>query len=165
VVSVENERINARVITASDAQDSIAQARDALGSVGYRGPVGAVETAPAIIDNPAVCAKSDLTLVNIHAFFDPHTKAEDAGKFVKSEVERVKKACPGKRVVVTESGWPHQGDNHDQAVASPSAQKAAIASIRASFTQDLFLFNAFDSEWKTDDASTFNSEKYWGVLS
>ncbi|KAF9731698.1 hypothetical protein PMIN06_010924 [Paraphaeosphaeria minitans] len=164
LVSVENERVNAKAMTASDAQSTIDQARTALRNAGFNGPVGAVETVPAVIDNPGVCSASDMVLVNVHAWFDPNTKAGDAGKFVKSEVARVKKACGNKRVVVTESGWPHQGDSHDQAVASPDAQKAAIASIRAEFSSDMFLFNAFDTLWKSDDASTFNAEKYWGIL-
>lgn len=83
---------------------------------------------------------------------------------MRSEVNRVKNACPGKRVIVTESGWPHQGTSHDKAVASKDAQAAAIASIKAEFNQDLFLFNAFDTDWKKDDASTFNAEKYWGMM-
>jgi exo-beta-1,3-glucanase (GH17 family) len=164
LVSVENERVNAHVMTASDAHESVTQARRALNSAGYFGPIGVVETAPAIIDNPSLCEKSDMALVNIHAFFDSHTKAEDAGDFVKSEVARVKKACPNKRVVVTESGWPSQGTSHDEAVVSKDAQRAAISSIRAVFDHDLFLFNAFDSPWKTDDDSTWNSERYWGIL-
>lgn len=164
LVSVENERVNAKAMTASDAQSTIDQARSALRSAGFNGPVGAVETVPAVIDNPGICTTSDMVLVNIHAFFDTNTKAADAGKLVQSEVARVKQACGNKRVVVTESGWPHQGDSHDRAVASPDAQKAALASIRAAFNSDLFLFNAFDSLWKSDDPSTFNAEKYWGVL-
>ena len=164
LVSVENERVNARAMTASDAQGTIEEARTAFRKAGYNGPVGAVETVPAVIDNPGICASSDLVMVNIHAWFDPNTEAKDAGKFVKSEVARVKAACGNKHVVVTESGWPHQGDSHDKAVASPDAQKAAIASIRAEFNSDLFLFHAFDTLWKTDDASTFNAEKYWGML-
>lgn len=164
LVSVENERVNAHVMTASDAQDSVTQARGALSSAGYSGPVGVVETAPAVIDNPSLCQKSDLTLVNIHAFFDSNTKAEDAGNFVKGQVARVQQACPDKRVVVTESGWPHQGTSHDQAVVSKDAQNAAINSIRAAFDHDLFLFNAYDSPWKTDDDSTWNAERYWGIM-
>lgn len=164
LVSVENERVNAKAMTASDAQSTIEQARSAFRQAGYNGPVGAVETVPAIVDNPGVCASSDLVMVNIHAWFDTNTKAEDAGNFVKGQVAQVQEACGNKQVVVTESGWPHQGDSHDLAVASPDAQKAAISSIRAAFSSDLFLFNAFDSLWKSDDASTFNAEKYWGIL-
>lgn len=164
LVSIENERVNAHVITASDAQDTISQARQALNGAGYFGPVGAVETVPAIVDNPSICTQSDWALVNIHAFFDPSTKAEDAGTFVRNQVAQVQQACPNKRVVVTESGWPHQGTSHDQAVVSLEAQAAAINSLRAAFTHDLFLFNAFDSPWKTDDATTWNAERYWGIL-
>ncbi|KAF2641634.1 glycoside hydrolase [Massarina eburnea CBS 473.64] len=164
LVSVENERVNAHVITVSSAVDTVTQARKALESVGYNGPIGPVETVPALVDNPSLCDQADMALVNIHAFFDPNTKAEDAGPFVKSEVERVKKACPNKRVIVTESGWPSQGSGHDKAVVSKDAQRAAIDSIKASFDHDLFLFNAFDSPWKSDDASTFNSERFWGIL-
>jgi exo-beta-1,3-glucanase (GH17 family) len=164
VVSVENEKVNSKQMTVSDVIDAIRNARDALRSAGYDGPVGAVETAPATIDNPSICAESDLAMVNIHAFFDTHTSAKDAGSFVQGQVDMVKKACPNKRVIITESGWPHQGDSHDNAVASPEAQKTAMDSIRAQFNGDVFLFNAFDSYWKTDDAYTHNAEKYWGIL-
>ncbi|CAI6338832.1 unnamed protein product [Periconia digitata] len=164
LVSVENERVNARVVTVAKVHDIFDQVRNALSKVGYYGPIGPVETVPAIVNSPDLCDKSDMTLVNIHAFFDPNTKAEDAGTFVKSEVQRVKNACPNKRVVVTESGWPSQGTSHDKAEVSKSAQAAAIKSIRASFDHDLFLFNAFDSTWKSDDDSTFNAERWWGIL-
>jgi len=163
-VSVENEKVNSKQMTVSDVIDAIQNARDALRSAGYNGPVGAVETAPATIDNPSICAESDLAMVNIHAFFDTHASAKDAGSFVQGQVDMVKKACPNKRVIITESGWPHQGDSHDNAVASPEAQKTAMDSIRAQFNGDVFLFNAFDSNWKTDDAYTHNAEKYWGIL-
>ncbi|PVI06974.1 glycoside hydrolase family 17 protein [Periconia macrospinosa] len=164
LVSVENERVNARVVTVAAVHDYTGEAREALSKVGYFGPLGPVETVPAVIDNPELCTNSDLTLVNVHAFFDPNTKAEDAGPFVKREVQRVQEACPNKRVVVTESGWPSQGTSHDKAEVSKSAQIAAINSLKASFDHDLFLFNAFDSPWKTDDQSTWNSERWWGIL-
>ncbi|KAF2794979.1 glycoside hydrolase family 17 protein [Melanomma pulvis-pyrius CBS 109.77] len=164
LVSVENEKVNSHEMTASDVVNTIQTARGALRNAGYNGPVGAVETVPATVDNPSVCTESDLALVNIHAFFDEHTQAADAGDFVKGQIELVKNACPNKRVIVTESGWPHQGDSHGNAVASPEAQKAAMDSIRSKFDHDVFLFNAYDSMWKTDDASTHNAEKFWGIL-
>ncbi|CAO2656061.1 Nn.00g048640.m01.CDS01 [Neocucurbitaria sp. VM-36] len=162
--SVENERVNDHDMTASDVVDAINRGRTQLRSLGYNGPVGAVETVPATIDNPAICQASDVVMVNCHAFFDTNTKAQDAGTFVKSEVERVKSACNGKRVVVTESGWPHQGDSNGEAVASPDNQRKALESINSNFNQDLFIHNAFDDMWKSDSASTFNAERFWGVI-
>lgn len=162
--SVENERVNDHDMTASEVVDAIRRGRDQLRGIGYNGPVGAVDTVPATIDNPSICQASDVVMVNCHAFFDPNTVAEDAGTFVKSQIERVKTACKTDRVVVTESGWPHQGDANGKAVPSPDNQAKALASIRSDFTSDVFIFNSFDSLWKSDSASTFNAERYWGVV-
>jgi exo-beta-1,3-glucanase (GH17 family) len=164
--SVENERVNEKDMTASDVIAAIQDARKQLRNLGYTGPVGAVETVPAMLDNPAICEASDAIMVNCHAFFDSNTVSSDAGTFVKSQVEMVKQTdrCKGKRVVVTESGWPHQGNTNGKAVASEEDQKAALASIRENFDHDMFLFNAFDSLWKSDTAQTFNAEPYWGIM-
>ncbi|OAL54864.1 glycoside hydrolase [Pyrenochaeta sp. DS3sAY3a] len=162
--SVENERVNDHDMTVSSVVDAINNARGQLRSLGYNGPVGAVETVPATIQNPALCEASDVVMVNCHAFFDTNTKAEDAGQFVKSEIERVKSACNSKRVVITESGWPHQGDANGQAVPSMENQRKALDSIRSNFDGDIFLHNSFDSTWKSDWASSFNAERFWGVI-
>ncbi|KAF1920497.1 glycoside hydrolase superfamily [Ampelomyces quisqualis] len=162
--SVANERVNEGDMTVSDVVDAIRDARGQLRNLGYNGPVGTVDTVPATIDNPSLCEESDVVMVNCHAFFDTNTAASDAGSFVKSQVERVKTACNNKRVVVTESGWPHQGNANGGAVPSPENQAAALKSIRENFNKDMFLFNAFDSNWKSDTASTFNAEQYWGIM-
>ncbi|OCK99510.1 glycoside hydrolase family 17 protein [Cenococcum geophilum 1.58] len=70
------------------------------------------------------------TLVNCHAFLDPNTAAADAGTFVKGRVANVQYACPNKKVIVTESGWPKQGNTDGKAVPSPANQKAALSSLR-----------------------------------
>ena len=162
--SVENERVNEKRMTAGQVVDAIGSARSQLRGLGYKGPVGAVETAPALIANPSICDAADIVTANIHAFFDRNTKAQDAGTFVRSQVQLIKNACNNKRVVVTESGWPHQGNANGAAVPSSQNQRAALASIRQNFSGDMFLFSAFDSAWKADTASTFNAERYWGII-
>ena len=162
--SVENERVNDHDMTASEVVDAIRRGRDQLRGVGYNGPVGAVETVPATLDNPSICQASDVVMVNCHPFFDQNTAAEDAGTFIKGQIERVKIACNTNRVVVTETGWPHQGDANGKAVPSPDNQAEALASIRSEFTSDVFIHNSFDSPWKSDWASSFNAERYWGVI-
>ncbi|EMD68503.1 hypothetical protein GGP41_003282 [Bipolaris sorokiniana] len=162
--TVENERVNEGRMTAAQVVDAIGRARTQLRQLGYNGPVGAVETAPATINNPSICEASDVVMVNIHAFFDKHTHAVDAGPFVKSQVELVQSACNNKRVVVTESGWPRQGSPNGEAIPSVENQRVALQSIRESFSGDMFLFSAFDSSWKVNTASTFNAERFWGVI-
>ena len=162
--SVENERVNDHDMTASEVVDAIRRARDQLRSVGYNGPVGAVDTVPATVDNPSICQASDVVMVNCHPFFDQNTAAEDAGTFVKGQIEKVKSACNTNRVVITETGWPHQGDANGKAVPSPDNQAKALASIRSEFSSDVFIHNSFDSLWKTDWAGSFDAERYWGVI-
>jgi exo-beta-1,3-glucanase (GH17 family) len=162
--SVENEQVNDKQMSVSDVVNYINQAREQLRSLGFNGPVGAVETVPATLDNPALCQAADVVMVNCHPFFDTNTAAKDAGSFVKTQIDRVKSACNNKRVVITETGWPHQGNANGKAVPSPDNQRTAIDSIRSIFSTDVFFHNAFDSNWKTDSASTFNAEQYWGIL-
>lgn len=162
--TVENERVNDHDMTVSDVVGAIHDARARLRGLGYNGPVGAVETVPATIDNPAICEASDVVMVNCHPFFDANTAAQNAGEFVKSQIDLVKSTCKANRVIVTESGWPHQGDANGAAVPSPENQRIALGSIRSHFEYDMFLHNAFDSTWKSDWASSFNAERWWGVI-
>ncbi|KAF2658127.1 glycoside hydrolase family 17 protein [Lophiostoma macrostomum CBS 122681] len=163
-VSVENERVNDKDETASAVVDAVNRARSGLRKSGFNGPVAAVETVPAILGNPAVCQASDVVMANIHPFFDTHANAESAGQFVKDQVSQIKNQCGGKRVIVTESGWPTAGDSHDNAVPSPANQKTAIDSLNAAFSGDLFFFNAFDDAWKSDFQGSYNAETHWGIL-
>ncbi|OCK84875.1 glycoside hydrolase family 17 protein [Lepidopterella palustris CBS 459.81] len=164
LITVGNEKVNDHTLTASAVVDAIGWARGNLTIAHYPGPVGTVDTAPATIGNPQLCEHSDYALVNIHAFFDPNTAAADAGTFVKGQVEQVQKACPNKKVIVTESGWPKRGDTNSRAVPSPANQKAALASLKSVFSDSLILFSAFDDGWKQDSAGTYHAEEYWGFL-
>lgn len=158
IISIGNERINEHQMTTSQAVDHVNNARGQFRSRGFNGPVGIVDTVPAVVDNPALCDQSDLVLVNIHAYWDANAKPEDAGSFVQGQVQKVKNACKGKRVIVTESGWP-RSDGKSGSKASADAQKAAVKSLRDKFSQDLFLFTAFDTLWRNEEY-----EKYWGIL-
>ncbi|PSN62800.1 glycoside hydrolase [Corynespora cassiicola Philippines] len=161
--AVENEKVTKHDLTVSDVVNAIHHARNQLRGYGYKGPVGAVEIVEVMVKNPQICEASDVAMVNAHSFFDDNCEARNSGKFVRDRVKEVEKACK-KRVIVGEAGWPHQGDNHGKAVANKDNQHAAIDSIRREFDHDLFLFNAFDSPWKTNWAASFNAEQYWGFL-
>lgn len=165
-VSIGNELVNSGAATPSQIQSYVAQGRSALSSAGYSGSVVSVDTFIAVINNPALCEYSDYMAVNAHAFFDGHIAAADAGAWVLQQIQRVWTACSGKKnVLITETGWPHQGDANGVAVPSKPNQQSAISSIKSSCGDSSIIFNAYDDLWKTDSASTFNAEKYWGILS
>ncbi|KAF2868879.1 glycoside hydrolase superfamily [Massariosphaeria phaeospora] len=164
LVSVENERVLEKTMAVSQAIDAVREARRQLRDAGYGGPVGAVEIPSVVVDNPALC-EPEVVMVNVHPFFNRDQTAQNAGRTVREQVNTVVKACPNKPIVVTESGWPHEGQTNGAAVPSVENQKAAMASIGREFDGNLFFHNAFDSGWKKDWEGSFGAERYWGVIS
>lgn len=163
-VSIGNELVNAGSATPAQIKEYIATGRSALKSKGYTGPVVSVDTFIAVINNPELCEYSDYAAVNAHAFFDGYVTADQAGKWVLLQIQRVYTACSGKKsVFITESGWPSKGDTNGVAVPSKENQKSAISSIKSSCGDSTILFTAFNDLWKADGA--FNAEKYWGIYS
>ncbi|QLQ77788.1 hypothetical protein HG537_0A00350 [Torulaspora globosa] len=163
-VSVGNELVNGGQATPSQVGQYISTAKSALTAAGYTGSVVSVDTFIAVINNPELCKYSDYMAVNAHAYFDKNTIASDAGTWLLQQIERVYTACGGeKTVVVTESGWPSQGQTYGLAVPSKENQKAAVESIIKSCGSDTYLFTAFNDYWKAD--GPYGVEKYFGVLS
>ncbi|QLL30221.1 hypothetical protein HG536_0A00380 [Torulaspora globosa] len=163
-VSVGNELVNGGQATPSQVGQYISTAKSALSAAGYTGSVVSVDTFIAVINNPELCKYSDYMAVNAHAYFDKNTVASDAGTWLLQQIQRVYTACGGeKTVVVTESGWPSQGQTYGVAVPSKQNQKAAVESIIKSCGSDTYLFTAFNDLWKAD--GPYGVEKYFGVLS
>lgn len=163
-VSVGNELVNGGEATPSQVGQYVSSAKSALKAAGYTGSVVSVDTFIAVINNPELCQYSDYMAVNAHAYFDKNTVASDAGKWVLEQIQRVSTTCNNeKTVVVTESGWPSQGETYGVAVPSKSNQKSAVESIAKTCGSATYLFTAFNDLWKADGA--YGVEKYWGVLS
>ncbi|OJD25659.1 hypothetical protein ACJ73_02969 [Blastomyces percursus] len=168
-VSIGNELVNNGQASADAVVKAVNTARSKLRGAGYKGSVVTVDTFVALIDHPELCQASDYCAANCHAFFDPNTDASRAGEFVKEQMKRVSAAAGGgKKTVITESGWPKSGQSNGKAVPSKKNQQLALQSLRNAFANDddagLFLFSAFDDAWKKDNAGTFGSEKFWGIL-
>lgn len=137
---------------------AVAAARTALAGM-FSGSIVTVDTFDALIANPALCAASDYCAANCHAFFDAGTQASGAGVYVQGQAAAVAAANPGKAVVITESGWAwaDHGSNPN-ARATEAQQQAAIASLRSTFSNNLYLFQAFDTLYKGN-----NFEGYFGI--
>ncbi|KAI9879244.1 MAG: hypothetical protein M1830_009175 [Pleopsidium flavum] len=164
-VAIGNELVGSRGPSVVGAVvGAIETARGLLQRAGYTGPVVTVDTVDALLKNPQLCAASDYCAANCHAFYDGYVEAAKAGQFVFNQTQRVSKAAGGKHTVITESGWPSQGLNHNVAVPSDANQKAAIASLKSSFSGNLFLFSAYNEVWKQNTEYTFQAEHYWGIM-
>ena len=166
-VSVGNELVNNGDATPQQVTDAVAQARQILRQAGYTGPVVTVDTFIAVESHPELCEKSDYCAINAHPFFDSTMAAGDAGKWLQNTVQKVKSALSKPmEVVVTETGWPTDGDANGLAVPGLANQKAAIKSIKNTFSHnpsDVVLFSAFDDLWKEKTMTTFNADQHWGI--
>lgn len=164
-IAVGNEHVNSGG-SVGDTASAVKAAREALSQHGYGGPVVAPDTFVAILNNPDLCQHSDYMAANIHAFFDGKIPASGAGDFVVKQAQLVSEKCGGKKVMITETGWPNQGGVNGDAVPSKENQQAAISSIKQACSggTQYILFSAFNEAWKQDTGSTFGCEKFWGIL-
>lgn len=179
-VSIGNEDVGSKGRSVEDVANAMKTGTPILRNAGYKGPIVHVDTAGAFMDqghvNAGICdsdTAGDYVAVNIHPFFNAATTADQAGRFVATQVQLLKANCGainsrkhrlGKRdarVRVTESGWPKAGGANGAAVPGYAQQKSAIAAIIAS-VPDVVLFSAFDAQWQ--DAGAFGVEPHWGVM-
>lgn len=163
-VSIGNELVNGGQATPSQVGQYVSTGRAALQAAGYTGPVVSVDTFIAVINNPELCQYSDYMAVNAHAYFDKNTVAADSGSWLLQQIQRVWTACDGaKDVVITESGWPSQGQTYGVAVPSKDNQKAAVSAITSTCGDSTYLYTAFNDLWKAD--GEYGIEKWFGIHS
>jgi exo-beta-1,3-glucanase (GH17 family) len=161
-VSVGNEGVNNGLYSVDAVKAAVNSAKAALPSA-YTGSVVTVDTFIAIINNPGLCSVGDYTAANCHAFFDGGVTADKSGAWVLEQSQRVSEACGGRKVVITEAGWPSSGSTNGKAVPSTENQKAAVEDLKSHFTSNLILFTAFNDYWKENSAATYGVEQHWGI--
>ena len=148
--SVCNECVNDGTESVNDVVNAIANVRGLLAKTAFSGSVVTVDTFNQLESsvNTALCDSSDYCAANCHAYFDDQVSCQSAGSYVREQYNAIAKMYPNKPVVITESGWPYEGPSNGAAIASLQCQQEAIASLKAEFSSNLFLFTAFDDLWK-----------------
>ncbi|KAM6489163.1 glycoside hydrolase family 17 protein [Amanita muscaria] len=129
--------------------------RGYLHSVGVKTPVSTVHVWVNIRDDPRLCS-GDFVGANAHAFYDGATTSSQAGSFLfKTVVPSLKAKCPGKKVHITETGWPSRGGRHGAAVASLQDEQTALRALNcaAASSRDVsvYAFEYDDQVWKSND--------------
>ena len=163
-IAIGNEWVNSGAASASAVLGALSTARGLLGTAGYKGHIVTVDTLAATLNYPELADNSDYAAVNCHPFFDPNTPPSGAGSFIQTQMTnlRAKLANPSQEIVITETGYPYQGDNNGLAVPSLTNQAIALSSIKSTLSSAVIFLSAYDDAWKTDSAGTLGAEKFWG---
>jgi exo-beta-1,3-glucanase (GH17 family)/cellulose synthase/poly-beta-1,6-N-acetylglucosamine synthase-like glycosyltransferase len=126
-------------------------------------PVSTAEVWNIWLEHPELVSAVDYVAVHVLPYWEglPGSAAVDHAIDV---YQQLRKAYPGKRIVIAEFGWPSAGLNRKAAVPNPLTQANAIRDFitRAeALGIDYSIIEAFDQPWKTGEGSV---GPYWGVF-
>jgi exo-beta-1,3-glucanase (GH17 family) len=125
--------------------------------------VGYVDAYFEFIDHPRVTEACDVLLANCYPFWEG-CSAEHALLYMKDMYRRVVNVANGKKVIISETGWPNVGTPTKGSV--PSFENAIKYFVDAYqwAEQDgieIFYFSSFDETWKVDAEGDVGA--YWGL--
>jgi exo-beta-1,3-glucanase (GH17 family) len=113
-------------------------------------------------DYPSLATEVDEILVHVHPYWE-NISISNAAQFVLEKYNYVKGLYPGKKIIISETGWPTQGPSRGSAVPSEANQDKFLSdfiSISSSNNIDYILFEAFDEPWKGEGGVG----AWWGVF-
>jgi exo-beta-1,3-glucanase (GH17 family) len=125
--------------------------------------VGYVDAYFKFVDYPRVTEACDVILANCYPFWEG-CPADYALLYMKDMYRRATQAANGKKVIISETGWPNTGTPEMGAVPSlENAIKYFVDTYRWAEQDgiDVFYFSAFDETWKVDAEGDVGA--YWGL--
>lgn len=126
-------------------------------------PVGYVDAYYEFENRPAITEICDVILANCYPFWEG-CHSDYALLYMKDMYRRTVKAANGKKVIISETGWPNQGQSFHG--AHPSHESAVAYYINTQLWSkadkiDVFYFSSFDEPWKIGDEGDVGA--YWGL--
>jgi len=126
-------------------------------------PVGYVDAYFEFVDHPRITAACDVLLANCYPFWEG-CPAEHALLYMKEMYRRVQNVANGKRVIISETGWPNVGTPTKGSVPSfENAIKYFIDTCQWAEQDgiEIFYFSSFDETWKVGAEGDVGA--YWGL--
>ncbi|MBT8441556.1 MAG: glycosyl hydrolase [Gammaproteobacteria bacterium] len=159
ILAIGNEVLLRGELTEDQLIAYIHRAKEALPEV----DVGYVDAYFAFVDYPRVTEACDVLLANCYPFWEGCT-AEHALLYMKEMYRRVLNVANGKKIIVSETGWPNIGTPVKGAEPSlKNAIKYFVDTYRWAEEDgvEIFYFSAFDEAWKVDAEGDVGA--FWGL--
>jgi len=126
-------------------------------------PVGYVDAYYEFTIKPKITEACDVILTNCYPYWEGST-IEYSLAHMKNMFHQASGAGFGKKIIITETGWPSKGESFKESHPSPeNAMKyfinSQIWSKEANI--DIFYFSSFDESWKVGAEGEVGA--YWGI--
>ena len=159
ILAVGNEVLLRDELTEVELIEYIERAKQAAPGVS----VSYVDAYFQFEDHPALTAACDVVLINCYPFWE-ECHADYALLYMKDMYHRAQRVADGKKVIISETGWPTEGESCG--AAEPSYDNALQYFINTyqwaeQDDVDIFYFSSFDEAWKTGDEGDVGA--YWGL--
>jgi glucan 1,3-beta-glucosidase len=159
IVAVGNEVLLRGDLTEDEIIGHIQKVKQEIPNV----PVGYVDAYFEFVNHPRLCNVCDVILANCYPFWEGYP-LEHSLAYLKNMYYKAVSAAKGKKVIISETGWPNLGTPDRKAV--PSYENALIYFINTfSWANqeniDVFYFSSFDETWKIEKEGDVGA--YWGL--
>ena len=127
-------------------------------------PVTTADSAGKLLENYDVRAECDILMPNCYPYWEGVEISEALDSFI-STMTALRTACPGKEIIVSETGWPTDGVTKGAARAGETEAASYFAAVREwSLSSDTVVlwFAASDEPWKIADEGTAGA--HWGLM-
>ena len=125
--------------------------------------VGYVDAYYLFEKHPRITAACDVILTNCYPFWEGCPREESIA-YMQNMVRRTMAVAGGKRVIVSETGWPDKGSAFHRAMPSVHGAMRYFVDSQHWARQDgveVFYFAAFDEAWKVGAEGDVGA--YWGL--
>lgn len=159
VAAVGNEVMYRGDLTEEQLLAYIQRVKDALPNI----PVGYVDAYYEFSHRPNITEACDVILTNCYPYWEG-CPIEYSFQHMLNMFHSAKEAGQGKRVIITETGWPSEGGSLKGAIATPeNAMGYFIDAINWSKQNnvEIFYFSSFDESWKVGPEGAVGA--YWGL--
>lgn len=159
IAAVGNEVMYRGDLTEDQLIEFISQAKNAIKNV----PIGYVDAYYEFVDRPAITEICDIILANCYPFWEGCDQ-DYSLLYMKDMYQKALRAGNGKKVIISETGWPNKGSNLEGAF--PSEVNALKYFINAQIWSkeeniEMFYFSSFDESWKVGSEGDVGA--FWGL--
>ena len=159
VAAVGNEVLYRDDLSEEELLGYIEQVKEQLPDI----PVGYVDAYYEFVQRPKITEACEIILCNCYPYWEG-TDINDSFQHMRQMYYQVKNAANGKRVMISETGWPNKGDSLGN--AKPSQKNAMIYFINTFLWAndedvEVFYFSSFDESWKISSEGEVGA--YWGI--